>query len=280
MDQQTTAPAKQKVLKGDFLFACSMLILCCIFITGLVVAPFWEFDRYQQMTSANATSTAFVVATQRAKAAATQQAKAAATAAPRSTEQTQYEYVIHFNQSFIRNWYVGQYNNEDGNVRVSIQNGVYRWKINDAKDHIQGTDIHPSNRVIEDFDAYIDSKFVDSPALGAVCSGLTFRQSALGWDDGVYVFFICNDSRYEVYYFQSDMWENLTMDYYEGIQRTDWNRIGIGARGDHFTFTINNLVVFEMTDDRRKTGGMGIFIELRDNNSAEIWFDNFGFQSR
>jgi len=44
--------------------------------------------------------------------------------------------------------------------------------------------------------------------------------------------------------------------------------------------SINNTVVFEMNDERLKYGSLGIFNMLEQNGSAEIWFDNFGFQRR
>jgi hypothetical protein len=35
-----------------------------------------------------------------------------------------------------------------------------------------------------------------------------------------------------------------------------------------------------MTDDRLKLGSLGIFVMIEKENSAVIWFDNFGYQSR
>jgi hypothetical protein len=271
MDRQPTTQDKSEAWRRDCLFAGIMLVIFCMFITGLISIPLWLSNQNQKIISANATSTAFAVATQ--------QIIATATVAAQSTQQAQYESISHFNQN-LEDWYVGEDNTEYGDVKVSIKNGVYIWEILDPKGHIQGTALYPTGSVIEDFDAYIDSKFVDSSALGVVCSGLIFRKSALSWDDGAYVFSICNDSHYEVQYYQSNTWETIKASSNDVIQRTDWNRIGIRARGDHFIFTINNLDVFEMTDDRRKNGGMRIFIGVEDNNSAVIWFDNFGFQSR
>jgi hypothetical protein len=95
------------------------------------------------------------------------------------------------------------------------------------------------------------------------------------------MFTICNDSHFELHYYDENKWQPITLsDYEDIIQPFDWNRIEISARGDHFIFTVNNTEVFEMNDDRLDQGNLGIFIDIDRGNSAVIWFDNFGFQSR
>jgi len=64
------------------------------------------------------------------------------------------------------------------------------------------------------------------------------------------------------------------------IENSDWNRIEISAQSDDFIFSINNMLVYELTDDRQPTGALGVIIEIREKNPAKIWFDNFGFQNR
>lgn len=123
-------------------------------------------------------------------------------------------------------------------------------------------------------------KFVDGP-LGDVCGGLVFRKSTKGWDNGAFIFTICNDSSFKVEYHGENGWEYVSnWEDNDVIRRSDWNRIEISARGNDFIFTINNEVVYELLDDRLEEGGLAIIIDIRDKNPAVIWFDNFGYQSR
>jgi hypothetical protein len=128
---------------------------------------------------------------------------------------------------------------------------------------------------------YMDVKFQAVSPDGDTCSGFVFRKSSLDWDGGAFIFAICEASYYEIYYYSSTGWETIFVSNRETIiNPDDWNRIAISARGNHYTFAINHQTVYEMDDDRRKTGAFGIYVDIDGNNSGVIWFDNFGFQSR
>lgn len=271
MTQQLTSQDQKSFLKNDRKLVCSMLVVYSLCILGLVAATFWGLNRRQLTLSANATSTAYAVATQ--------QANLTATAAAKLAEQDQYEYIERFEKTSTH-WFIGAYDSQYGDADVAIKNGVYVWNIKTPKDYTYGTDFYRGSG-IKDFDVYMDAKFVEDPGLGLVCNGFVFRKSSLGWEDGAYVFSVCNDSHYEIYYYQTGEWDIISISEYNSvIQTRDWNRIGIGARGNHFTFNINNVVVFETSDDRRKSGSLGIYIQVAEDHSAVLWFDNFGFQSR
>ena len=271
MTQQPAMENQKGFFQNDRKLVCSMLVIYSVCILGAIVATFLGLNRRQLTLSTNATSTAFAVATQQANVTATAVAKLA--------EQDQYEYIERFEKA-SRRWFVGQYDRELGDASVAIKDGVYVWNIVTPKDYTYGVDFYRGSG-IKDFDVYMDAKFVEDSAPGTACSGFVFRKSSLGWDDGAYVFFICNDSHYEIYYYQNEKWDTILVSKYQDVIRSgDWNRIGIGARGDHFTFTINNEEIFEMSDARRKSGSVGIYIQVAEDNSAILWFDNFGFQSR
>jgi len=271
MENNNMTENKKGFLQNDRRLVCSMFVFYGICILGLIAAAFWGLDRNRQATSANATATA--------SNNATQQANATSTAIAHATELAQYEFIEHFDKVSGR-WYVGQYERQYGDILIAIRDGVYVWDIADPKGFTQGTEFYKGNN-IKDFDVYMDIKFVEATSTGTICSGLTFRKSPKGWDSGAYVFSICNDSHFEVHYYGENGWQAITnSEYLATIQRSDWNRIEVNARSDHFTFTINNIEVFEMTDDRQKEGGLGLYINTVENNSAIIWFDNFGYQSR
>jgi hypothetical protein len=270
MTQQPTMENKKAFFKNDRKLVCSMLIFYGLCILGLIVATFWGLDRRQRTISANATWTAFALATQ--------QANVTATAVARLTEQDQYEYIERFDR-YSGYWFVGLYEKQYGDARISIKDGVYIWDIADPKDSALSTEFYKKDK-IKDFDVYMDTKFVESSAIGSTCSGFFFRRQST-WDDGTYIFTICNDSHFEVQYYEANKWRPINFSEYEStIQPSDWNRMEISARGNFLVFTVNNTQVFEMTDDRLKDGNLGIFIDIDKGNSAVIWFDNFGFQSR
>lgn len=134
--------------------------------------------------------------------------------------------------------------------------------------------------MIVNFDVYVDTKVLEGN-WGEVCSGLIFRQAHEGWDEGAYIFSVCNDSHFEVDYHGPNGWEDITdWKYTDVIRNSDWNRIQVSARDEHFILSINNVDVLEMEDDRQTIGGLAIFITVREKNPAVVWFDNFGYQTR
>jgi hypothetical protein len=171
------------------------------------------------------------------------------------TAQANYELVDRFdsNKNF---WRQGIENNEYWDGSTLVNGGVYLWKVEQTKKtFISWADFSKDDK-IGDFDVYVDVKMLDA-APGDVCSGLIFRMSPQGWDQGGYYYALCTDSHAK-----------------------EWNRLEISARGSHFIFRVNGKMFYEMDDDRQKIGGLALVVELNKKNPAQIVFDNFGFQSR
>ena len=271
MKDQNTPEGKKGFLQNDKLLVCSMLTFYGLCIVGVIAGAFiWLGDR-AETTNINATATRVMIATEEANVTATAKARIA--------EHDKYDYIERFDKNSGL-WFVGAYEKRYGDIQITIKDGTYIWDILDAKTFTQSTEFQKEN-MIGDFDVYMDLKFVESSLLGDTCSGLFFRLPTDDWNDGVYTFVICDDAHYEIQFYEKNKWHPITYsDYENSIQNSDWNRIEISARRDHFIFTINNTVVFEMNDERLKYGSLGIFNMLEQNGSAEIWFDNFGFQRR
>jgi hypothetical protein len=263
--------SKKGFFQNDRMLVCSMLVFYGICFLGLMGALFWGVNRQNQIASANATATGAVIATQNANFTAT--------AAARLEEQDQYEFIERFNAVSGR-WLTGAVDSEYWVGKRTIQDETYLWEVEKVKKtFISWADFFKSDS-IEDFDVYVDTKILDASP-GDVCSGLPFRISPDGWDEGGYYYALCNNAVAVIsYYSEKDGWERIeTVPYLLGYSQ-DWNRLEIQARGSHFSFLINGGQIFEIDDDRQAQGGLALVIELNDKVPTTVVFDNFGFQSR
>ena len=244
--------------------------LSCVCIFGLIAVQLWGLNDFKTTILTNATSTAYAVATQ--------QKDISATAIIHTTEQAHYEFIERFDHVSAR-WYVGPHARQYGDVLYSIKDGVYIWDVRKAGEFTYSTDFYKGNK-IKNFDVYVDTRFIESESQGFVCAGLAFRKPGVDWNGGAYVFSICNDSHFRVQYYDRDGWRIVTnSDLINFFHPDDWNRVEVSALGDHFLFRLNNIQVFEMTDDRLKQGSLALYLEIPSSESALIWFDNFGYQS-
>jgi 3-keto-disaccharide hydrolase len=267
---QPTTKNQRGFWGNDRNLVCSMFIFYGLCILGAIIATIWGLDRHSRTISANATSTAFAMATE--------QAHVTATAVARRTAQANYELVDRFDSN--KNvWRQGTENNEYWNGSTLVNDGVYLWKVKQTKKtFISWADFSKDDK-IGDFDVYVDVKMLDA-APGDVCSGLIFRMSPQGWDQGGYYYALCNDSSAKIsYHTEKEGWEDIkALSYYSYSK--EWNRLEISARGSHFIFRIDGKMLYEMDDDRQKIGGLALVVELNQKNPARIVFDNFGFQGR
>lgn len=259
MDLQPTAPDTRTILRRDILFACSMVLVFCLFITGTITAVLWGSSHAQKLISSSAT----------------------ATAAAHRTEQANYQFIDTFDGN-DEYWLTESSDDEFSKQSISINGGVYLWDIMEVKQpFLHWSNFHGASRV-EDFDIYVDSKIKPADNTpGDFCSGFVFRTASADWEEGAYTFSVCNDSFFDVEYYQQGDWEPISdWTYSESIQVSEWNRLEVSARGSHFTFIINDEIVFEMTDDRLPQGGLGLLIEVSEERPVSIWFDNFGYEER
>jgi len=261
---------KKDVRKKDLFFAGVMLTVytvCCIIFVS--VTAIW-IKEDKKIANANSTKTEIAIITE--------QANATVTAVARVTEQAQYEFVDSFDEN-KEGWLVTSYNNDFFTGSSTIYNGVYTWDIlKVSKTFVYSTDTNRGIR-IKDFDVYVDTKIVNTES-GKACSGFAFRKPGARWNGGSYIFSVCNDSNFNIYHKKND-WDTIAYGIYDpAIKNDDWNRIEVSARGDQFTFIVNNVVVYELTDDRQPFGRLELYIEVNRTNPVSILFDNFGFQPR
>lgn len=267
--QPDISSPKISFLHNDRALVCSMFIFYGLCILGLIGATFWALDRRSKEISKNATSTAAVVATE--------QAVATTTAVARRTEQDRYQVVDRFDSN-KNSWRSGSEYSNYWNGRTDISDGIYLWDVQKTKDTFIAWADYSGNDEIKDFDVYVETKAVEA-GYGDVCSGLIFRKSPYGWDEGGYYFVLCNNSSVHISYHEKDNWESLAI-LRHPVDFSGWNRLEISARGSHFAFLINGTQVHELEDDRQKIGGLALVIELNEIVTAKVAFDNFGLQER
>lgn len=269
MNQQPETKDEQRVWKKDCLFACSMFMVFGVFLFGLIAAPLWEYDQRQKIMSANATSTANAVTTQRANSTAT--------AVAHTTEQLEYSVIDPFDNN-IRGWRTANVNDEYAVASIAISTGVYEWDIQEVKQPFSNWAVFPGRSSIEDFDTYVDFK-ISGGSPDSVCSGFVFRMASPDWEQGAYILIVCNNSNFSIYHYKQEEWDTLSKPRYTDVfHKDDWNRLEISARGDRFTFILNNETISELADDRQPMGSLALLIEINEDRPSTVWFDNFGFQ--
>lgn len=258
MKANSATQAKSESSKNISVIACGLLLaVYCICITGAFAGIFWGLGSEEQATEANATQT--VVA--------------------QTTEQNQFELIDHFDDN-SRHWRVGEFkNNGHWEGSMEIKDGVYTLKVDRVQEpFFQPTDLF-TETPIKDFDVYVDTKFINGTSAN-ICGGIDFHRSFKGWWQGVYTFLICQDSSFMIAYVGDNGWDVISGRHFSNaILLSEWNRLAISARGNHFNFTINNQSVYQMTDVRQEEGALGISIEFGEKKPATVLFDNFGYQS-
>lgn len=200
-----------------------------------------------------------------------------ATAMVDSTQQARFEFADQFDGNKFR-WSTERANNKYFDGSIEIKDGTYRWDVTNPKQaFVYWSDFRPY-MYLKDFDVYVDTKLPDT-TVGNVCSGIIFRKSeqADDIDDYYYYFSFCNSSVVKVsYHAGKEGWENITTINISTPPK-DWNRLEVSARGSHFTFMLNNVLVYEMDDARLDAGGLALAVEVKDQVPALILFDNFGY---
>jgi hypothetical protein len=271
MDQQSTTKNKQVLSRNDFLFACGMLVVCCIFLVGLIALPIWFSNESQQIISANATSTAHAVATQRAHLMGI-------AVSPRK-EWEEYEFIDRFDKNEYH-WAEESIDDEYSTARKSVTGGVYLWELDQVKQPFVAWEQFYRGVFSSNYDVYVDTRIIEGIS-GIICSGLIFGMSDSGFDGGTYVFLVCNNSTYYLgHYNEKDSWQAMIdYSYHPSIRADTWNRLEISSRGATFVAFINGEMVYETIDPQYAKGNLAVMVSVNDG-PARIEFDNFGYQSR
>jgi len=245
------------------------------YATGTAVA---RGTQLQATAVAQATLEAGLTATA-AAAQATQRIRSTATAGARQTARAGYPFIETFDEN-KNGWYTGESDGELYTGEKSIENGVYAWEVTAVKETFVSWASYNARAALGDFDVYVDGILKEGDP-GNYCYGFLFRESPEGFEFGAYTFEICESGSYSVnYYTKETGWKPISgWQTSEAIRAGDWNRLEISARGAHFVFTVNEVQIFEMEDDRQSQGYLSLLIDVYSEAPGSVWFDNFGLQT-
>ena len=238
----------------------------CLFTLGAISVAFYTLNTVKQEQKSH-----FV----------TEQADATSTAVYHATQVAGYEFFDDFDDN-KNGWETG-YGNEYWQGSINILDGAYVWDIKEfhGVENVSSWQTYKDSKLVTDFDLFVDAKQA-TPDAQHLCYAVAFRASPTCCSTGGYEFHICGQQFYVAYYGNSmddsKVFSSWTPS--KAIRLGEWNTLGIKARGDHFTLSINNAVVNEFTDTRRRNGYIYLMIRYYDTVPGIIMFDNFGLQLR
>ena len=257
-------PKKAESGRLIIMIIVGLLFLCVLIWGGLGGLAYWAGKRTLEKT------------------ATAVQVQATSTHVAAATKRAGYEFVDGFNDN--RNgWFTENADDESVTAEITVANGVYNWKIDKTKKAFAWGGEKSSGRLmLTDFNAYVDARLNKGSSDG-LCYGLRFRESAASNGFSYYSFHICNENSFQIDYYDGDTqgWTVLrSSTQSDAIHANEWNLLGVSARGNHFTFTINDWKVAQLDDIRSKSGNVGVFLDADKGQSGSIAFDNFALQSR
>jgi hypothetical protein len=274
MSGMPVAPEKPKIPKGVLPIILAAFLVLCFFalgITGFLGLSWWQIQstRDRAATAATQTVQAFSV-------------QATASHLARAKDRAAFEFIDPFNDN--RNlWDTYEINDDYLTGGIQIENGVYVWTVDHAKQgFVHWEQIIRGPHDLTDFDVYVDAKRIKGSASG-VCYGLQFRVSPIRQMNNYYAYGVCDNGYFQIEYYDggSESWTTLSpWTHNDVILANEWNTLGVSARGDHFTFSINDWTVTQLDDARLKTGNVRLYIDVQDGESGVVWFDNLALQPR
>jgi hypothetical protein len=276
------APPPPKANRDMQIIVTLIVALLCLLLLG-GVAGVYLYGQYTSQVSAQGTATGAAIATQvksTAQAELTRRASATRTAIFKKTELANYAITDSFDDN-KNDWRIGAEDNELWKGETSITDGVYRWDVQETTSGFVAWGGPSAQETISDFDLYVDARLTTGDP-NSVCYGILMREDPETFDNGAYIFSICDTGYFIVRYFEEPGgWQDIT-DWTETplIVAGQWNRLEVSARGDNFVFSINGEKVYEMNDSRQAEGYISLMVDVYEKVQAVVEFDNFGLQPR
>ena len=156
------------------------------------------------------------------------------------------------------------------NIQWTLEGGKYQWNVKAYDGFVWW--VIPSMEKVADFYLATTAQQMNNPEYGEY--GVIFRRT----EDGDYYLFEVNEQgNFAVYIYYVETWERLIdWQFTPELNVGGENHLAVLARGEEFSFFINDRFVGEIKDDRLEIGEAGILIGLSNPEEEAIWnFDGF-----
>lgn len=170
-------------------------------------------------------------------------------------------------------WDIGKITSDWGNIDQAITGGIYDWSFDSFEtDGFMQWSLANATQRLDDF--YVSVEMIQSAGTPYTMSGgLLFHFLD---PKNLYVFDSDGSQQASIAILKDDEWEFLLdWTYLPELRRDGVNRLTVLARGKHYKFFVNDVLVHEMDDAQLTGGGAGIIASIHDDGEAEFQFDNF-----
>lgn len=202
---------------------------------------------------------------------------------PQVPETPAYEFFDTFDDN-SNQWSVGRDDNEYWSGEVTIQDGVYVWDVQEFHQDlfVSSWRTYAESPAVQDFDLTVDAK-LSTPESEKLCYAVVFHASPANFATNGYEFHVCDTGHFFVGYYTAEEGKSkefINWTESSSVQSGDWNTLTVNARGNEYTLSINNDVVFQFTDSTSPSGSVYLLVRYYESVPGTILFDNFGFQPR
>lgn len=168
------------------------------------------------------------------------------------------------------NWQTGATKADIGFITKDVVGGTFVVDV-DAQGPLLNFSLSPAGS-LSDFYVAVDARIVSGPA-ASVEYGLVFRQQS---DDDQY-FVLVSEANGALLYREvgGDATIPVNRTPAPALRPTDWNRVGLEARGTQLTLYINDQPVITYTDSVVLSGQLGLIARVASAGHGVLHFDNF-----
>jgi serine/threonine protein kinase len=165
-------------------------------------------------------------------------------------------------------WATGQFENEYSQNEVTIVDGRYTLQVNSKEPAFIEKNL--PNRRFSNFILTLEATPGDDAEYYSY--GIAFRENSDGY---TYTFEIGNDGLYAIFLYNGE-WKTLKdWSSNDAIEPGQTNEITVVAKGNNFTFFVNEKEMTTLEDDTLAEGEIGLVVEVFETGqSAAVDFDN------
>ena len=166
-------------------------------------------------------------------------------------------------------WPTGPYKGSRIEATRTITEGIYRWDVS-AK---EGAAWEAIPNVVSRQDLIARVRVKQSRRTANASSGLAFHYQN---NDNFFRFTIYPDQTYHITSRRDGKWETyVERTYSSAILLKEWNSLQVIARGDRYSFWINDIYVDSIASIRMPEGKTGLAIEISKGETEQFEFDDF-----